>query len=148
MPRPGRGKGERMKAVYFVSMAFNAIIVVVVLRFVLDDPPGTDDIKSWAMIALAVGSPLLNLFALSTRPGILRSFAALTANTAVLGLFGLTIFLMLVWPLGSKPRGTDLFCMLSAYAAVLVTEGALVSKARRAVAACSACSEHSGPKSR
>jgi hypothetical protein len=69
-----------------------------------------------------MATPLVNISGLLRRPKFMKPLIALIVNTLTLSIFSFIILLVIVWPMGSKPRGAELIYIFSLYSALLFTE--------------------------
>ena len=103
-----------------VAIAFNAVFFVVLIYKAINDPPV--NLRGWAWFAFFVGCPFVNLFGLSRITGRLLTFVIAVFNGVVTLWWGGLIALMMVWPLGSKPKGIDLLLLIASWLILVLTE--------------------------
>ena len=105
-----------------VSVILNIGIIAFILSMAFLENLEFDNINSWIFITLAMAAPLINISSLLRKPGFMKPLIALIVNSLTLSFFSFIILLVMIWPMGSKPRGAELVYIFSLYAALLVTE--------------------------
>jgi len=111
-----------------VAAILNIGIVALILSLVFYESLEFDNLNSWVFIAVAMITPLINISGLFGKPEFIKPLTVLIANTLVLAFFTPIILLVIIWPMGSKPRGSELIYVLSFYSALLFTESANILK--------------------
>jgi hypothetical protein len=104
------------------AVILNFGIIAFILGLAVRESLEFDNLNSWVFIAVAMATPLVNISGLLGKPKAMKSLAALIVNTLVLLSFSLIILLVMIWPMGSKPRGAELVYIFSLYSALLFTE--------------------------
>lgn len=105
-----------------VSIILNIGIIAFILNLAFLEYLEIDNINSWVFIIVAMATPLINISGLLRKPKAMKPLIALVFNTIVLSLFSFIILLVMIWPMGSKPHGTELVYIFSLYLALLFTE--------------------------
>ena len=105
-----------------VSIILNIGVIAFILSMGFLENLEFDNTNSWIFITLAMAAPLINVTGLLRKPGFMKPLIALIVNTLTLSFFSFIILLVMIWPMGSKPRGAELVYVLSLYAALLITE--------------------------
>jgi hypothetical protein len=105
-----------------VAIILNVGIIVFILGMALRESLKMDNINSWIFVAVAMVTPLTNISCLIGKPGFISPLVALIINSLVLGIFSFIILFVMIWPMGSKPRGTELAYIFSLYSIFLFTE--------------------------
>ena len=114
------------------AIILNFGIIVLILGLVLHKSLELDNINTYIFIILALVTPLINISGLLGKPAFIKPLMALVVNTVVLAIYSFIILLVMIWPMGSKPRGAELVYVSSLYAALLITELALIIRKRDA----------------
>ncbi len=109
------------------AVILNFGIIAFILGLAVRGSLEFDNLNSWVFIAVAMATPLVNISGLLGKPEAMKPWAALIVNTLVLLIFSMIILLVMIWPMGSKPRGAELVYIFSVYSAFLFTEVSLLS---------------------
>ena len=109
----------------------NALLVAGILFMIVTLIGEWDNPKLWIFAGVVLACPALNLAGLYAWPGAAVRILAIFCNSASLVLWGGMIVLMMVWPLGSKPRGMDLVVLLGSWAVLALTECVLIRQVVR-----------------
>jgi len=105
-----------------VAIILNIGIIAFILGMAFHENLELDTINAWVFITAAMVIPLINISGLLGKPEFVKPLIALIANTLVLTVFSFIILLVVIWPLGSKPGGSELVYIISLYSALLFTE--------------------------
>ena len=105
-----------------VAVILNFGIIALILGMVLHEALELDNINTYVFMGAAMVTPLINILGLIGKPYVINPLIALAVNSLVLAVFTCIILLVVIWPMGSKPRGTEIGYIFSLYAALLVTE--------------------------
>jgi hypothetical protein len=105
-----------------VSIILNIGIIAFILGLAFRGNLEFDNIHSWVFITAAMATPLINISGLLRKPKVIKPLTALIVNTLVLSIFSFIILFVMIWPMGSKPRGAELVYIVSLYSALLFTE--------------------------
>ena len=106
------------------AIALNAMLLAGIVYKFVDDPPVNP--RGWIWLALFLACPMINLLGLS---GVIRRiFTPIAAffNGVGILVWGGLIALMMVWPLGNKPKGIDVLVLLGSLLVLVLTEVVLV----------------------
>ncbi len=113
------GQGRR------AAIALNVLLLAGILYKFFDDPPVNQ--RGWIWLAIFLGCPTINLLGLSRAIGRIFTVIAALFNGAGILVWGGLIALMMVWPLGNKPKGMDLVILIGSWLVLILTEVVLVS---------------------
>ena len=105
-----------------VAIILNLGIIAFILGMAFHESLEFDNINSYVFITVAMVTPLVNISGLLGKPDSIKPMIALVVNTLVLAIFSLIILLVMIWPMGSKPRGAELVYIFSLYSALLFSE--------------------------
>ena len=114
-----------------VAIILNIGIIAFILGMALHENLEFDNINSWAFITVAMVTPLVNISGLLGKPEFMKPLIALIVNTLVLAIFSFIILLVMIWPMGSKPHGSELVYIFSLYSALLFTELSHIFKIKK-----------------
>ncbi len=109
------------------TIALNALLLGGIIYKFVDDPPVNE--RGWIWLALFLGCPAMNLLGLSG--AIHRTFTLVAAfiNGAGVLVWGVLIALMMVWPMGNKPKGIEVVVLIGSWLVLVLTEVVLVRMA-------------------
>ncbi len=113
------------KTINIIAIILNVGIVAFICGLIINEDLEMDNVNTWFFIIITMATPVMNLIALSGKLKIMP-ILSLVVNTLVLLLATLVIFLVVIWPMGSKPHGLELIYILSLYSALLFSEVALI----------------------
>lgn len=118
------GKSGISNPTRIAAIVLNALVVVGILYNAGNDPPVNQ--RGWVWLAIFVGCPIVNLLGLSRITGRVFTFITAIFNGVIILGWGGLIALMMVWPLGNKPKGIDLLVLLASWLILVLTEIVLV----------------------
>jgi len=120
------------RPVRLATIALNALLLAGIAYNFVDDPPVNE--RGWIGLALFLGCPTMNLLGLSVV--LSRTFTVVAAffNGAGILVWGGLIALMMVWPMGNKPKGIEVVILTGSWLVLILTEVVLV---RMAASKCS-----------
>ena len=107
------------------AIALNVLLLAGILYKFIDDPPVNQ--RGWIWLAIFLGCPTINLLGLSRVIGRIFTVIAALLNGAGILVWGGLVALMMVWPLGNKPKGMDLVILIGSWLVLILTEVFLVS---------------------
>ena len=117
--------------IHIVAIILNFGIIAFILGMASHESLEFDNINPYVFIAVAMVTPLLNISGLLGKPDFMKPLIALAVNTLVLAIFSFIILLVMIWPMGSKPRGAELVYIFSLYSALLFTELSHILKMKK-----------------
>ena len=106
------------------AIALNVLLLACIVYKFVDDPPVNQ--RGWIWLALFLGCPTINFLGLSRVIGRIFTVIAALFNGAGVLVWGGLIALMMVWPLGSKPKGIDVVILIASWLVLILTEVILV----------------------
>ncbi len=117
-----------VRPVRVATIALNLLLLTGIAYKFLGDPPVNE--RGWIWLALFLGCPAMNLLGLSGAIG--RTFAVVAAffNGAGILVWGGLIALMMVWPMGNKPKGIEVVILIGSWLVLVLTEVVLARMAR------------------
>jgi hypothetical protein len=108
-------------------IVFNlALLLFIVYKF-FEAPP--IDKRGWVWLAVFMGCPAINLLGLLGIVHRLFIVLATFTNAAAVLVWGGLIGLMMVWPMGNKPKGIEAVVLIGSWLFLVLTEVVLVRMA-------------------
>ena len=114
-----------------IAIILNFGIIAFILGMAFYESMELDNINSYILIAIAMVTPLVNISGLFGKPAFVKPVLALGVNTLVLVIYSFIILLVMIWPMGSKPRGAELVYIFSLYSVLLFTETAHILRIKK-----------------
>ena len=109
-----------------LALFANGLLMVGIAYKAVEYPPEWTDYRGWLQLTAIIACPLLNALGLLRARGLVTTVLALLYNGCIICLWAFLIFLMMVWPMGSKPEGFELFTVWASLAVLILTEAVLV----------------------
>ncbi len=108
------------------AMTMNALLVVGIIYKFIDDSADINNLRAVIWLAILLGCPVLNLLGLFKRWGSVTKYLAAIYNGIAFLFWTFLILLMMVWPMGSKPKGLDLVAISVSWIILIFTEVVLI----------------------
>lgn len=123
MGDPGMIRPARVMAIIL-----NVLLLAGIVYKVINDAPV--DQRGWIWLAIFLGCPTVNLLGLSGVVNRIFTVIATIFNCAAILVWGGLIALMMVWPLGNKPKGIEVVVLVGSWLVLILTEVVLVRMAK------------------
>ena len=107
------------------TITMNALLVIGVVYKFIADAPDHGDIRTWLWLGIIVSCPVLNILGLLQWRRRLLGILAAAYNGIAVCVWAFFIFLMMVWPMGNKPKGLELVIILASLALMALTPSAV-----------------------
>ncbi|MBN1291210.1 MAG: hypothetical protein JXB48_05155 [Candidatus Latescibacteria bacterium] len=110
----------------WLAILLNVTMFIGLVYLVIESNADIDNAQAVVWTGIALGFPLINIAGLVGIRKKISLIAAFITNTLVFLFYSFVLFLILVWPLGSKPKGNDVIIMWSSYIVIGLTELILI----------------------
>ncbi len=109
------------------TAALNVLLLAGIAYKFVDDPPVNE--RGWIWLALFLGCPAMNVLGLSGVFSRTSTVIAAFFNGAGILVWGGLIALMMVWPMGNRPKGVEVVVLTGSWLVLVLTEVVLVRMA-------------------
>ncbi len=104
----------------------NGLLTIGIVHKFINEARDFGNPRAWLWLAVIIGCPLLNLIGLFKIWVRVTPVLAAVYNGCAICVWGFLIFLMMVWPMGAKPKGLDLVILPTSWLILLLTEAVLI----------------------
>jgi hypothetical protein len=109
-----------------MATIMNGLLIVGIVYKFIDDSADLDNLRAVIWLAILLGCPVVNLLGLFKIWSRVTKFLAVIYNGISIFIWTFFIFLMMVWPMGSKPKGLALLAISISWLFLILTEVVLI----------------------
>ena len=114
-----------------VAIIMNGLLIIGIFYKFIDDSADFDNLRAVIWLAILLGCPVANLLGLFKLWGRVTKILAVIYNGISIFIWTFFILLMMIWPMGSKPKGLALLVISMSWLILILTEVVLVRMIRQ-----------------